>query len=83
MKKRGRDFASNALRVVEQAIGEHLDGTPLEAPIQRKNEAAVLRGHLGGVKGGPARAVKLTPVQRKMIAVKAARTRWGRPKKKD
>ena len=27
-----RDFAVNAFRVVEQAIGEHMDGTPLEDP---------------------------------------------------
>jgi hypothetical protein len=80
---RDHDFVTVARRVVEHAIGEHLDGTPLEAPVQRKNKAAVSRGHLGGVKGGPARAVKLTPVQRKMIAVTAARTRWGRPNKKD
>lgn len=31
MKKRGRDFAVTALAVVEQAIGEHMDGTPLES----------------------------------------------------
>jgi hypothetical protein len=29
-KSGDRDFAVNALRAVEQAIGEHMDGTPLE-----------------------------------------------------
>jgi hypothetical protein len=30
------DFATVARRVVEQAIGEHLDGTPLEKPEPKK-----------------------------------------------
>jgi hypothetical protein len=36
-----RDFAVNAFRVDEQAIGEHIDGTPLENPNAGKNPAAV------------------------------------------
>lgn len=42
-----------------------------------KNPAAVALGKLGGLKGGKARAEKLTPEQRKEIAKKAAQTRWG------
>jgi len=53
------DFLVNARRVVEQAIGEHLDGTPLEDPNAGKNPAAVALGKLGGAKGGKARAEKL------------------------
>jgi hypothetical protein len=30
--RKKRDFAEVARDVVEQAIGEHLDGTPLEPP---------------------------------------------------
>jgi hypothetical protein len=75
---KGRDFVSVARRVVEQAIGEHLDGTPLER-TENKSAVAVARGRLGGAKGGPARAAKLTPVQRKSIAVRAAQKRWGKP----
>ena len=71
-----RDFAVNALRVVEQAIGEHIDGTPLEDPDAGKNAAAVALGKLGGAKGGKARAAKLSPEQRKTIAKKAASVRW-------
>ena len=33
-------------------------------------------GRLGGLKGGKARAAKLTPEQRKEIAKKAAAKRW-------
>jgi hypothetical protein len=63
--------------VVEKAIGEHLDGTPLEDPNVGKNPAAVALGKLGGAKGGKARAAKLSPAKRKAIAKKAARKRWG------
>jgi hypothetical protein len=45
-----------------------------------KNPAAVALGRLGGLKGGKARAEKLTAKRRKEIAKKAAKARW---KKKD
>ena len=73
-----RDFATVARRVVEKAIGEHLDGTPLEDPDAGKNPAAVALGKLGGAKGGRARADKLSPAKRKQIAKKAAMKRWGK-----
>ena len=41
-----------------------------------KNPAAVALGRLGGKKGGPARAKKLSAKRRKEIAKKAAETRW-------
>jgi hypothetical protein len=43
----------------------------------RKNAAAVALGRLGGLKGGKARARKLTAAQRRASARKAARARWG------
>ncbi|HEV2963343.1 MAG TPA: hypothetical protein VG649_16060, partial [Candidatus Angelobacter sp.] len=54
------DFAVIARRVVEQAIGERLDGRPLEDPDAGKNPAAVALGRLGGAKGGRARAKRLS-----------------------
>ena len=42
----------------------------------KKNPAAVALGRLGGKKGGPARAKKLSAKQRKEIARKAAIARW-------
>jgi hypothetical protein len=75
-KPKDRDFATNARRVVEQAIGERLDGTALPDPSAGKNPAAVALGKLGGAKGGRARALKLTPEQRTDIARVAAETRW-------
>jgi hypothetical protein len=74
---KGRDFFANARRVVEQAIGEHMDGTPLEDPDAGKNPAAVALSRLGASKGGKARANKLSPEKRKAIAKKAAKARWS------
>ncbi len=72
------DFTTIAKRVVEEAIGEKLDGSPLDDPLKGKNPAAVALGKLGGTKGGIARAKALTPAKRSAIAQKAARTRWRR-----
>ena len=41
-----------------------------------KNPAAVALGRLGGLKGGKARASKLSAAKRKAIAKKAAQARW-------
>lgn len=46
-----------------------------------KNPAAVALGRLGGLKGGRARAAKLTEAERRAIALKAAQARWGTQKK--
>jgi hypothetical protein len=44
-----------------------------------KNPAAVALGKLGGKKGGPARAAKLSKKERSEIARRAARARWSKP----
>jgi hypothetical protein len=46
------------------------------AATYEKNPAAVSLGRLGGLKGGKARAAKLSPKRRSEIAKKAARARW-------
>ena len=43
---------------------------------KKKNPAAVELGRLGGLKGGPARAAKLSPERRREIARNAAHIRW-------
>lgn len=77
-KREGKahDFTTIARRVVEQAIGEKLDGSPLEDKDKGKNPAAVALGKLGGAKGGKARAAALSSRRRKQIAKKAAKARW-------
>jgi hypothetical protein len=50
---------------------------------ERKNPAAVELGKLGGLKGGKARAEKLTKEQRVEIARKAANARWAKKKEQE
>ena len=45
---------------------------------KKKNQAAVALGRKGGIKGGPARAAKLTPQQRSESARKAVQARWSK-----
>lgn len=68
---------SIARRVVEQAIGEQLDGSPLPDKDAGKNPAAVALGKLGGAKGGHARAKALSKSKRVAIAKSAAKARWA------
>jgi hypothetical protein len=53
---------------------------PTKPEQSAKNPAAVALGRLGGLKGGKARAAKLSPAKRKAIAKKAAAKRWGAAK---
>lgn len=77
-KPKDHDFMTVAKRVVEQAIGEQWDGSPLPEKDAGKNPAAVALGRLGGQKGGKARAAALSPAKRKAIAKKAAKARWDK-----
>jgi hypothetical protein len=74
-KKPKGDFAQVARSVVEQAIGEQLDGSPLpEEPPDTRNPAAVALSKLGAAKGGKARAKSLSARKRREIAKKAAKS---------
>ena len=46
-------------------------------PDESKNPHAVALGRMGGLKGGPARAKKLSAKERSEIARKAAAQRWA------
>lgn len=71
--KRPRDPNELAKMIADIATGEvTLPGDTSDG----KNPAAVELGRLGGLKGGKARAEKLTPEQRSEIARKAAAKRW-------
>lgn len=71
MAMKRRDVNQVAFDTLQQAIG----ATPRVKPGQ-STEAADL-GRLGGLKGGKARALALSPAKRKEIAKKAARARWS------
>ena len=53
-----------------------------DKPKKEKNPAAVALGRLGGLKGGKARAEKLSPEKRREIARKAAKARWDKKEDK-
>lgn len=73
-KKRPRDPNQLAYQIMLESTGQSPKYQP---PAERpKNPAAVALGRLGGLKGGHARAKKLSSRKRSQIAVKAARARW-------
>ena len=76
--KRSRDLNVLASEIVRAATEDESE-TP--AKEDTRNPHAVALGRLGGVKGGKARADKLSPEKRKEIAQKAANARWKKKKK--
>jgi hypothetical protein len=72
-RKRPTDPNELAKRLVAEATGDEPRFEPPE-----KDPAAVALGRKGGLKGGKARAAKLTPEQRSEAARKAAAARWKR-----
>jgi hypothetical protein len=76
-KKQPSDLNILAKSIVSMATHEEpkIESQPT---IKEKNPAAVALGRLGGLKGGKARAEKLSAKRRKTIAQKAANTRWSK-----
>lgn len=72
--KRPRDTNQLAKRIVDLSTGQAEE----EDPDEGKDPAAVALGRKGGLKGGKARAKKLSAEQRKEIAKKAAAARWAK-----
>lgn len=72
--KRPRDPNQLAKLIVDISTGEIPDDSPRPGLDTPATEAR----RKGGLKGGKARAKKLSPKKRKAIAKKAARARWGR-----
>lgn len=65
-QKRPGDVVGTAIKVAKIATGE----------VEEQYTAPIERGKAGGLKGGKARASKLTAKERSEIAKKAAETRW-------
>lgn len=72
--KKPADLNRLAAAIVGDATDE--DVTPAVTEDDGKDPAAVALGRRGGLKGGKARARKLSAKQRSEIARKAAATRW-------
>lgn len=71
-RKRPRDPNQLGKLIAEIATGE-ADDAPQES---EKNPAAVELGRKGGLKGGKARASKMTATERSESARRAAQARW-------
>ena len=65
-----KDVNQLAAEILQAATEQGEDGVPA------KNPAAVYLGRLGGLKGGKARADKLSAEERSRIAREAALARW-------
>lgn len=74
--KNPTDLNVLASQIVDTATSPQGYSTSPTKP-KKKNPAAVALGRLGGLKGGKARAAKLSAKKRKEIATKAAKTRWS------
>ena len=78
MPKRSSKKPSDINVIAAQIVGAATEsGKPTKKKVPEKNPAAVALGRLGGLKGGAARARKLSPKKRTAIAKKAAKARWG------
>lgn len=73
-RKRPTDVNELARQLVDEATGE----APKLDPDEGKDPAAVALGRKGGLKGGKARAAKMTPPERSEAARKAAAARWAK-----
>ena len=83
MKKKtpSKDVNVTAFEILQAVTGEPADSSHNGKPAKKKdlpekNPAAVALGRLGGLKGGKARASKLSSKKRIAIAKKAALARW-------
>jgi hypothetical protein len=73
-RKRPRDPNELAKQIADEATGEK----PRFNPDAGKDPAAVALGRKGGLKGGKARAERMTPEQRSEAAKQAAVARWAK-----
>ena len=69
-----RDLNRLAASIVDEATSD----TPPPDPDAGKDPAAVELGRRGGLKGGKARAAKMSAKQRSDAARRAARARWSK-----
>jgi hypothetical protein len=70
--KRPRDPNQLAKLIVDMATG----AAPPDTTIDGKDPAAVALGRKGGLRGGKARAAKLSKKRLSEIATKGAKARW-------
>jgi hypothetical protein len=78
MPKRSRTGKPDVNQMASNLIDAISGDLPAEQPESGKNPAAVALGRLGGLKGGLARAKKLSASRRRAIAKQGAKSRWSK-----
>lgn len=77
MPDRSRKRPTDLNQLAASIVGDATNEEKPEPVDDGKDPAAVALGRRGGLKGGKARAAKLTAEQRSEIARKAATARWA------
>ena len=75
-KRTGRKPARRDVNQMARAVMDRIEQIAQENP--GKDPAAVALGRKGGLKGGRARMDSLTVEERRKLAEKAAKARWGK-----
>jgi hypothetical protein len=78
-KPEAEDVNQIAARMTRHLI-ESTEADQVMSDEDTRKALARALGRLGGLKGGPARAAKMTPEQRSASASKAAIARWEKPR---
>jgi hypothetical protein len=78
--KRPRDPNQLAKAIVDIATGAKFESQPASESARTPAQEFA---RAGGLRGGKARAEKLSPEERAEIAAKAANTRWAKNRKSD
>jgi hypothetical protein len=76
MRKRSRKQAPEDINQIATRIVRESTGEPDLTDDDTRRRLAQALGRLGGLKGGPARAAKLSKAERRESASNAARARW-------
>jgi hypothetical protein len=75
---KSKDPVEIAHSIFDDFLSKHDPDSITEKPPEGKDPKRQATGRIGGIKGGKARAEKLSPAKRKQIAKKASRTRWAK-----
>jgi hypothetical protein len=80
--KRPRDPNQLAKWIVDQSTAEPAPSEPAVSVPASLSQYMAAMGRKGGAIGGKRRLVTMTAAQRKKVAAKAAKARWGTKKSK-
>jgi len=80
MRKRSRKPEAEDVNQIAARMARHIIETtePDLSDDDTRRKLAQALGRLGGLKGGPARAAKMSVAERRSSASKAARARWAK-----